>query len=138
MMAKRKSTVSSKATDSTPAPMPLIKPKPTQQRTARREPAASLTVSSTVERTVYTRAEAARYLATSPVTLWRIGQLGQDSRGQQLGHTVIGARVRFLREDLDRYARGERPRPGAIVGWAKDEDRAERMRQQHAAKKAKR
>ena len=126
----------------TPAPVPAPaptreqKPKATRQTAARKERGTTLTVQSTVEKTVYTREEAALYLGTSPVTLWRVAQVGQDRDGKSLGHTRIGARVRFLREDLDRYANNKEPRPGATIGWAKDEERAERMRQTHAARKA--
>jgi len=119
-----------------PAPTREQKPKAARQRTPRTERSNTLTFESTVERTVYSREEAASYLGTSPVTLWRVAQVGEDRDGKKLGHTRIGARVRFLREDLDRYARGEKPRPGAAIGWAKDEERAERMRQTHAARKA--
>ena len=112
------------------------KPKAARRTAARTERSNTLTVEAVVDRTVYTRDEAARYLGTSPATLWRIAQAGQDVDGKRLGHTRIGTRVRFLREDLDRYARSEAPRDGAVLGWAKDEDRAERMRQQHAARKA--
>ena len=123
-----------------PAAAPVVraenKPKAAPKRTASKERSTTLTVEAVVDRTVYTREEAARYLGTSPQTLWRVAQAGADRDGKQLGHTRIGARVRFLREDLDRYARGEAPRAGAVIGWAKDEERAERMRQQHAARKA--
>lgn len=125
----------------TPAQTSHIEPKTKSARrvAARKERGTTLTVETTVERTVYTREEAAKYLGTSPATLWRVAQEGQEraKTGQPvLGYSLIGKRIRFLREDLDRYARGEAPRPSALVGWAKNEERAERMRQTWAARKA--
>lgn len=60
---------------------------------------------------LFTGAEAAAYLRVSPATMLRIAKEGA------VGHTKVGGRVRFLLEDLDRYARGEAPRPGALAGW---------------------
>jgi len=58
-----------------------------------------------------TSAEAATYLRISPSTLLRVAKAGE------VGHVKVGGRVRFLLEDLDRYARGEPHRPGAQLGW---------------------
>lgn len=112
------------------APRSEARPKTTKRMHASKKRSNAVTVATTIERTVFTREEAAAIIGTSPVTLWR------EAKAGKLGHTLIGKRIRFLREDLDRYTRGESPRPGALVGWAKDEERAERMRQVHAAKKA--
>jgi len=68
-------------------------------------------------RPVLNRAEAAQYLGIGLSTLLKVAQAGRDSEGKALGHTRVGARLAFLREDLDRYIRNEDPRQGAAVGW---------------------
>lgn len=60
---------------------------------------------------LFTGAEAAVYLRVSTATMLRI------ARGGAVGHVMVGGRVRFLVEDLERYARGEAPRAGALLGW---------------------
>lgn len=60
---------------------------------------------------LFTGAEAATYLRISPATMLRIAREGA------VGHVMVGGRVRYLLEDLDRYARSEAPRAGALVGW---------------------
>ena len=115
-----------------PAPAVVQRVEPKTKATHQRATVGrkTLTIDASVERTVYTREEAAAYIGTSPVTLWRLAKSGA------VGHTLVGRRIRFLREDLDRYTRNEPVRPGALVGWAKDEERSKRMMQVHAERKA--
>jgi len=68
-------------------------------------------------RPVLNRAEAAQYLGIGLSTLLKVAQAGRDAEGKALGHTRVGARLAFLREDLDRYVRAEAPRAGASIGW---------------------
>lgn len=68
-------------------------------------------------RPVLNREEAAQYLGIGRSTLLKIAQAGRDAEGKALGHTRVGARLAFLREDLDRYVRAEEPRSGASIGW---------------------
>lgn len=86
--------------------------KPRRTRSRRVEP-----MPLDVSRPVFNRIEAAQYLGMGRSTLLKIAQVGRDGEGKVLGHTRVGARLAFLREDLDRYLRNEEPRAGATIGW---------------------
>jgi hypothetical protein len=88
--------------------------KPARRARARRKQMTPIDVT----RPVLYREEAEQYLGIGRSKLLSIAQAGRDSDGKLLGHTRVGARLAFLREDLDRYLRGEEPRAGARVGWA--------------------
>jgi excisionase family DNA binding protein len=71
----------------------------------------AIAVDTTVERTVYNRAEAAAYMGLHPATFWQLAQRGD------VPHIIVGRGFRYLREDLDRYLHGQPPRPDAKTGW---------------------
>lgn len=96
-----------------PGQLPADKPKarpaaPAATRTRQRK---STRLDVAPKQDLFTGPEAAGYLRVSARTLLRVAKEGQ------LGHVKVGGRVRFLLEDLDRYARGESARAGALMGW---------------------